>query len=232
MNGPDEKGPDMIELPPPADAERRFLQECRPDLDLENFLARMRVFGEFLYKTNETMNLTRIPAEDFWSKHVCDSLSLLKAVPGFASGSEALCDVGCGAGFPSLVLAAAFPERSVVPMDSTGKKIAFVRQAAEQMELKHVSPVQARANELGRRPPYRNAFRYVTARAVSEASTLIRETSGLLRHGGKLIVYRTRTQADPEQELLRKSGIRFTATEEFSLPGDAGRRMFLLVEKG
>lgn len=222
----------MIEPPPPADDERRFLLECLPDLDLDRFTARMRAFGEFLYRTNETMNLTRIPAEEFWSKHVCDSLSLLKAVPGFASGSDALCDVGCGAGFPSLVLAAAFPGRDIVPVDSTGKKIAFVRQAAELMDLKHVSPVQARANELGRRPPYRNAFRYVTARAVSEAAALIRETSGLLRHGGQLIVYRTRTQADPEQELLRKSGIRFTATEEFSLPGDAGRRMFLLVEKG
>ena len=149
----------MISLPPPSDEDRRFLRECCPSLDMECFLSRMRTFGEFLYETNETMNLTRIPAEDFWSKHVCDSLSLLKAVPAFASCADALCDIGCGAGFPSLVLASAFPDRTFVPVDSTGKKIAFVRQAAEKMALNLVSPIQARAHELARRPPYRNAFR-------------------------------------------------------------------------
>ena len=199
---------------------------------MDSFLDRMRVFGEFLYETNRVMNLTRIPPDEFWCKHVCDSLSVLRAVPELASGSEALCDAGCGAGFPSLVLAAAFPERSIVPVDSTGKKIAFVRQAAERMELKHVAPIQARANELARRAPYRTAFGFVTARAVAEASVLLRETSGFLKPGGKLIVYRTKTQAEPELELLRKSKFRVTATEEFSLPGNAGRRMFLLIEKG
>ena len=199
---------------------------------MDIFLDRMQVFGEFLYETNKVMNLTRIPPEDFWCKHVCDSLSVLRAVPELASGSAALCDTGCGAGFPSLVLASAFPERSIVPVDSTGKKIAFVRQAAERLRLKHVAPVQARANELARRTPYRNAFGFVTARAVADTPVLIRETSGFLQPGGKLIVFRTRTQAEPELELLKKSRIRVTATEEFSLPGDTGHRMFLLIEKG
>lgn len=222
----------MPVLPEPLEEELRFLSECGPIPAVDDFLDRMRVFGKFLYETNRTLNLTRIPPDGFWCKHVCDSLSVLKAVPGLAEGSEALCDTGCGAGFPSLVLAAAFPERSVVPVDSTGKKIAFVRQAAERMGLKNVTPVQARANELARRTPYRNAFGFVTARAVAEASVLIRETSGFLKPGGKLIVYRTLTQAEPELELLRKSRIRVTATEEFSLPVSAGRRMFLLIEKG
>ena len=223
----------MTALPDPGEEEWRFLSECRPpESDMDGFLGRMRLFGEFLYETNRTMNLTRIPPVDFWCKHICDSLSVLKAVPELASGSEALCDTGCGAGFPSLVLAAAFPERAIVPVDSTGKKIAFVRQAAERMGLKNVTPVQARANELARRTPYRNAFGFVTARAVAETTELIRETSGFLRPGGKLVVYRTRTQAEPELELLRKSRVRVTATEEFSLPGNAGHRMFLIIEKG
>lgn len=219
-------------LPHPAEEELRFLSECGPQAALDEFLDRMRIFGDFLYETNRTMNLTRIPPDDFWCKHICDSLSVLKAVPELARDPAPLCDTGCGAGFPSLVLAAAFPERPIVPVDSTGKKIAFVRQAAERMGLKNVTPVQARANELARRPPCRNAFGFVTARAVAEASVLIRETFGFLRPGGKLIVYRTRSQAEPELELLRKSRIQVTATEEFSLPGSAGLRMFLLIEKG
>lgn len=219
-------------LPQPSEEELRFLSECAPRMDMAEFLDRMRIFGEFLYDTNRTMNLTRIPPEVFWCKHVCDSLSVLKAVPELAEDLAPLCDTGCGAGFPSLVLAAAFPERHVVPVDSTGKKIAFVRQAAERMGLNNVEPVQARANELARRMPYKSVFGFVTARAVADAPVLIRETSGFLRSGGKLIVYRTRAQAEPELELLRKGRFRVTATEEFSLPGSAGLRMFLIIEKG
>jgi len=218
-------------LPPPSEEELRFLSECAPRLDMDDFLGRLRIFGEFLYETNETMNLTRIPPEEFWCKHVCDSLSLLKVLPDFASRPEKICDVGCGAGFPSLVLAAAFPGCPVVPVDSTGKKIAFVGRAAERMGLDLVAPVQARANELARREPYRNSFAYVTARAVAETDVLIREAAGLLKPGGKLVVYRTRSQAEPELVKLKKSHLHVCATEEFSLPGDAGRRMFLLIEK-
>ena len=164
------------DVPPmPTEEELRFLSGCGPLPAMDEFLNRMRVFGEFLYETNRTMNLTRIPPEVFWCKHVCDSLSVLRAVPELGGSLEALCDVGCGAGFPSLVLAAAFPQRFVVPVDSTGKKIAFVRQAAERMGLNNVSPVQARAHEIARRAPYRGSFGFVTARAVADASALIRE---------------------------------------------------------
>ena len=217
----------------PTTEELEFIRACRINTQEERFLEQCSIYGDFLYETNETMNLTRIPPEEFWTKHICDSLSLAMRWEMPRDGHHVkMCDVGCGAGLPSLILAAALPDLEIVPVDSTGKKIEFVRHAASEMGLSHVHAVHARANELARKAPWRGSFRYVSARAVAAAPLLKKETFGLLRQGGCLAIYRTMSQAGPELPELRKAGCRVRATEEFLLPGESGGRMFLLIEKG
>ncbi len=212
----------------PQNHEADFLAECMPE-NRESFLAACQAYGEILYKTNETMNLTRIPPEAFWSKHVCDSLSILRELPEEMKKKNLnVCDTGCGAGLPSLILAAAMPHWKITAVDSTGKKIEFVKKAAQAMNLANLTAVHGRANELGRKAPYKGAFDMVTARAVADAAVLLRETAGFRKKNAPLAIYRTIQQAEPEMELLEKK-FRFHATEEFDLPGDAGKRMFLFI---
>lgn len=187
----------------PSDSERDFIRKCSP-ADEADFLKKCMIYGDFLYETNETMNLTRIPREEFWTKHVCDSLALALRYPMPTEGHHLkMCDVGCGAGLPSLVLAAAFPALYVTAIDSTGKKICFVQQAAEKMGLMNLRALHARANELAHKPEFRHAFRLVTARAVGSAEVLMREASGLIAGNGSLVLYRTLSQAGPEADWLR-----------------------------
>ena len=218
----------MYDFIAPTEEEREFLLSCLPGAD-ETFFRRCAMYGAYLYKTNETLNLTRIPPESFWSKHVCDALSILRAIPDLEGGGD-LCDLGCGAGIPSVILAAALPDLSVLAMDSTRKKILFVQETADLLSLKNLHTVHGRANELGRKDPYQEAFDYVTARAVSDALTLASEAAGLLVPEGRRLIYRTESQAEPETHLLRKKRIRYSLTEEFSLPADAGKRMFMILE--
>lgn len=220
-----------MSLPPPTDAERNFLLSCCEELD-DVFFERCRICGEHLYRINETMNLTRIPAESFWSKHVCDSLSLLRALPGKAARPLTVCDMGCGAGFPSLILAAACGNWHITALDSTGKKIECVRHAAEAMGLTNLEALHGRAREVSCKPPRKSSCDLVTARAVADSPTLVRESAAFLRKGGVLAVYRTRQQAEPELDLLKKLKCTAEPTEEFDLPGGAGRRMFLLIRFG
>lgn len=220
-------------VPTPNDAELAFLRSCRPDADEKTFLAACSVYADFLYQTNETFNLTRIPAEEFWSKHVCDSLALALryAFPADGKGRLRMCDVGCGAGLPSLVLAAAFPDLAVTAVDSRGKKVHFVEEAAAKMGLKNLRAIHGRANELGHQKEFHRAFRLVTARAVGSAATLMRETADLLTPNGTLALYRTPVQAEPEVDWLRSlpDAPDFELTSTLELPAAEGTRQFLFL---
>ena len=202
-----------------------FLKRHVPAGQFDRFLRACSRFKEILYETNRTMNLTRIPENEFWSKHIADSISIAP----YLKGKFNLCDVGCGAGFPSLPLAAAFPELQVTAVDSTRKKIDFVLRAAEAMELDNLEALHARANELAHEEDYNRHFDLVTARAVADSVKLVREVSGLLRKNACLYVYRTPDQRDREKPELQKLAMRFQCTETFQLPDDAGTRLFMIL---
>ena len=208
-----------------------FIRACGA-ADHAVFLEKMALLGEYLYKTNESLNLTAIRSEDFWSKHVADSLSPAFVLPDFFREAKNICDLGCGAGFPSLVLAAAFPHCSFMAVDSTRKKIDYVSAAARKIGLLNLTAVHARGNELGRREPYRNAFDCVAARAVASAETLLKESAGLLKSDGVLMIYRTPVQYAEERPFLTKNKKFFhSTTGTFSLPDNAGSRLFVLIGK-
>lgn len=202
-----------------------FLKRFVPETRFDDFMKACSIFEDGLYETNKTMNLTRIPPEDFWSKHIADSVSIAP----YLKGKFNLCDVGCGAGFPSLPLAAAFPDLQITSVDSTRKKIDFVNRAAEAMGLENLEALHARANELASSEDYGHHFEIVTARAVSDSMKLIKEVSGLLRKDALLYVYRTPDQRDKEKPELQKLALRFRCTDTFELPDNAGTRLFMTL---
>lgn len=202
-----------------------FLKRFVPESRFDDFMKTCSIFEDVLYETNKTMNLTRIPPEDFWSKHIADSVSIAP----YLDGKFNLCDVGCGAGFPSLPLAAAFPDLQITSVDSTRKKIDFVNRAAEAMGLDNLEALHARANELASSEDYGHHFEIVTARAVSDSMKLIKEVSGLLRKDALLYVYRTPDQRDKEKPELQKLALRFRCTDTFELPDNAGTRLFMTL---
>lgn len=119
--------------------------------------------------------------------HIADSLSGLE-VPELAT-AKTICDLGSGAGLPGLVLAAALPARSVVLLESVGRKCAFMRRAAERMELENVEVVNARSEGYASAGG-RERFAGVTARAVADLAVLVELSSPLLRTGGVLVAWK------------------------------------------
>ena len=205
-----------------------FAAECRV-ADPERFIhLRDRFFG-LLGSANADFNLTRITSrEDFEIKHVADSLAVARCFPELAEKAWRIADIGCGAGFPSLILAAAFPKLEVAAIDSTHKKVDFVAAAAKELELDNLHPVAGRAVELARRPEFAGRFDVVTARAVATAEKLCREGRKMLVPGGRFILYKTPGQAEELEAVRADRGVRWEKTPEFSLPGEAGRRLFLV----
>lgn len=135
-----------------------------------------------------------------WSVHVADSLSGL-VVADLASASR-IADVGAGAGFPGIVLAAQLPDLQVDLIESIGRKCEFIDRAAAAGGIANARAVNARAEEWASGEG-REAYDVVTARAVGRLSTLAELASPLLREGGALIAWKGRRDPDEEAELER-----------------------------
>lgn len=196
--------------------------------DPESFLEKCIVLHKFLTEYNTRVNLTRLTTpEDFCYKHVADSLSITRCFPEIAEKPFIIADIGCGAGFPSLILALAFPQLQITAIDSIGKKITFVRQAAELLGLSNLTAVCGRSTELNCKKEFQNKFDIVTARAVAPSPKICREASRFLRRNGRYIFYKTPTQAAEEAPLLANmKNMRWENTPVFELPGNAGERLF------
>ena len=220
-----------MSLPAPEAETVVFFRKCLGS-EPGSFIEKMKILGEFLYEMNLQVNLTAIKEDRFWNLHAADSLSPALYFPDLFRSPHRIADLGCGAGFPSLVLAAAFPEIRITSIDSTRKKIDFVNAAAEKMGLHNLRGIHGRGNELARKPPFKNGFDAVFARAVASAEILIREAGGFIGGKGSLIIFRTPEQYDSELDFLKKwkKGT-FRNTEVFELPGHAGRRLFLQMKQ-
>ena len=197
-----------------------------------DFSRKCEVLRNYLCQCNEHVNLTRLTSEsDFYLKHAADSLIIARFFPELITGKFEIADIGCGAGFPSLILALAFPQLQITAIDSIGKKINFVREAAKLLGLTNLQAICGRSVELNCRKEFQNRFDIVTARAVAPTPKIYREASKFIRRNGRFIFYKTPAQAAEEApELLKIKNIRWHNSEIFTLPGNAGERLFTVGE--
>lgn len=191
----------------------------------EKLAVRAEALRQHLVERNKVVNLTRITEKTaFDLKHAADSLSLGREFPKLTQLPLTVADLGCGGGFPALMLALAFPSWRIFAVDATAKKLAFVAAAARELHLDNVTTIHARIEELDKNPEYVGKFDLVTARAVSSAPELYAKCGHLAKPAGWYIFYKTPTQA---AEDLAGLSADWQVTPPFELPLDAGTRCFL-----
>jgi 16S rRNA (guanine527-N7)-methyltransferase len=128
-------------------------------------LSRLKAYADLLADWNARHNLVaKSTLPDLWHRHLWDSAQLVPLIPETA---RTLADLGSGAGFPGLVLAAIRPELKVTLHEATTKKCAFLQAAIERMGLK----VEVRNARLEDLPP--QPFDVVTARALAPLPLLL-----------------------------------------------------------
>jgi 16S rRNA (guanine527-N7)-methyltransferase len=190
-------------------------------------------YYETLIAWNEKMNLTAITdRHGVYLKHFYDSLT-----PGFFydfSGTSSLCDVGSGAGFPSIPLKIVFPHLKVTIVDALKKRLVFLEALINALGLEGVALHHDRAETFGRRKEFRESFDVVTARAVARLNVLCEYCLPLAKTGGMFIAMKG---ASGEEEL--KEAGRAVATlggtvdkvERFTLPQEQSQRHLIFIEK-
>jgi 16S rRNA (guanine527-N7)-methyltransferase len=150
----------------------------------------------------EQASVSSVVDERAWKVHVVDSLTGL-GVPEFRSAGR-IADVGAGAGFPGLALAAALPSTEVDLIESVGRKCDFMRQAIDSAGITNATVRQARAEDWAAAEG-REGYDIVTARAVGRLSTLAELASPLLKPNSALIAWKGKRDRDEEQQLENAS---------------------------
>ena len=135
--------------------------------------------------------------------HVADSLSGLEFEE--LREAERVADLGTGAGFPGLVIAAALPGAQVDAIESSSRKCEYLRRAIEAAGLANADVVCERSEEWAQGEG-RESYDAVTARAVGSLATLAELASPLLRDGGALLAWKGRRSAGEEDAAARASG--------------------------
>ncbi len=185
------------QTPPVPDAFIRDLH--RLNITLPEAAARqLAAYVDLFLQTNQQFNLSATKtAEEFWPRHVLDSLTVLPGLTDLPEGATVI-DVGSGGGLPGLPLAIALPHLHFALLEATGKKARFMEQSIAALSVPNAAVLHERAETAGHDRRHRQSYDAAVTRAVGPMNVLLELTLPLLRVGGRLLAMKGPTL---EQEL-------------------------------
>jgi 16S rRNA (guanine527-N7)-methyltransferase len=187
---------------------------------------------ETLAITNESFNLTRIPREEYVTLHLLDSLTALVALP--KDRSLEILDVGTGAGFPGVPLAALLPTCKITLLDSTAKKVKFASFTAQECGISNCRGLHGRAEVLARTKEHRDHYNIVISRAVAAFPKLMEWLLPLTKVGGYAIAMKGAGYEEElagSESLVRELGGAIEKVVDTALPGTDIIRHTIVVRK-
>lgn len=209
---------------------RPYLVEQKIEMEREK-IQQFYTYMNLLLEWNEKINLTAIiEPKEIIIKHFVDSLTISKYIPQGAT----LIDMGTGAGFPGIPLKIYRKDIKITLVDSLNKRIKFLNEIIEKINLEEIDAVHARAEEFGKIIKYRERFDIATSRAVANISTLSEYLIPLVKEKGKCIYMKG---PDIEEELqkgeksIKILGGNISKIDTFELPKTDIKRTILIVDK-
>ena len=199
----------------------------------ETQIQQFRDYYSLLVEWNEKMNLTAITDQpSVYLKHFYDSISLSFYVD--CSKPLSICDVGAGAGFPSIPLKICFPNLQITIIDSLNKRIKFLNHLSAELKLDGVAFKHGRAEDVGQDPAYREQFDLVTARAVARLSVLAELCIPLVKKGGQFVSMKAASGQEEFQDATRAIKVLGAASKDehsFLLPIEESERNIYVFDK-
>jgi len=189
-------------------------------------------YYELLIEWNKVINLTGITEfSEVISKHFIDSLTLMKV---YQPKSEKILDLGTGAGFPGIPLKIVFPDTELVLLDSLNKRLIFLNEVINNLQLKKITTLHGRAEDFGKDIKYREQFDLCVSRAVAKLASLSEYCLPFVKKGGSFISYksgRIQEELEDSQKAIKILGAQVEKVAEFSLPNSDIERALVVLRK-
>lgn len=197
----------------------------------EEQLQKFYKYMNLLIEWNEKINLTAIvEPKEIILKHFIDSLTIIK----YIELNKSVIDIGTGAGFPGIPIKIMREDLDITLLDSLNKRIQFLNEVIQKLELKNITAVHARIEEYAKNKQYRETFDIATSRAVANMTTLSEYMLPMLALEGKAICMKGSEISDEiskSKNSIKVLGGEIAKIEEFTLPKSDNKRNLILIKK-
>lgn len=209
----------------------KFLQIDLTEKQLDQFMK----YYELLIEWNSFMNLTAITEfDEVMKKHFIDSLSLVKAYEKIRTDEISVIDIGTGAGFPGIPLKIAFPQIKITLLDSLQKRVKFLNEVTDRLELEDAVFIHGRAEDFAKEVLKRESYDLCVSRAVANLSTLSELCLPYVKIGGYFISYKSEKiteESAAAEYAIEVLGGRIKGQNDFVLPDSDIYRNLFIIEK-
>lgn len=191
-------------------------------------IEKMLKYLELLYEKNQITNLTAIrDKEGMLEKHFIDALFLTNIIK---KEEKTFIDVGTGAGFPGLVLAIFYPEKNFLLVDSVRKKIDFINEVIEDLQLKNVETSFERAEELIKNK--RESLDVALCRGVANLRIILEYMIPFLKENGRFLPQKLNlNEVEESKNALKILKSEIMEIYRFNLPESGDERIILEIIK-
>lgn len=169
-------------------------------------------YASLLLQWNKRTNLTAITDPfEVAVKHIIDSLYPVNTIKSY----DKFLDIGSGGGFPAIPIAIVNDNVKAVMVESSRKKVSFLKHVIRTLNLKGVSAVNMRCEEMAEIDEYRKSFDVVISRAFAELNTFVKLAAPFVKDDGLIIAMKGR---DVEDEKSRLDSDLQLSIEKYQLP--------------
>ena len=188
-------------------------------------------YYDMLIDRNKVMNLTAITEfDEVMDKHFLDSVYLFRSIE--LKADYKLIDIGTGAGFPGIPLKIVFPELTITILDSLNKRVGFLNDVIDELNLNDIEAIHGRAEDIARDKAYRASYDIAVSRAVANLSTLSEYCLPFVKIGGKFVSYKSgdcADEVDNAKAAIHLLGGKINKIDEFSYSNNS--RSFIVIDK-
>lgn len=197
----------------------------------ESQLNAFETYYDMLIDRNKVMNLTAITEfDEVMDKHFLDSVYLFRSIE--LKADYKLIDIGTGAGFPGIPLKIVFPELKITLLDSLNKRVGFLNDVIDELNLNDIEAIHGRAEDIARDKAYRASYDIAVSRAVANLSTLSEYCLPFVKIGGKFVSYKSgdcADEVDNAKAAIHLLGGKINKIDEFSYSNNS--RSFIVIDK-